>query len=116
MERNRYKLVIFALEEYRSYNTYIIHTLGNPKELIDVSNKSFSDRLPPSLSNLPFNSTQITQSTSLSAWKDIEALKLLNLTYDITPAKFVSMVCCELGQIPSTLVLSVLRTQNQSLH
>jgi translation initiation factor eIF-2B subunit delta len=87
--------------------------LGNPEELVDISNRSLSERLPSNLQSLAFNTSQLTVSPSLSGWKDIQALKLLNLTYDITPAKFITMVCCELGQIPSTLVLSVLRTQHQ---
>lgn len=31
----------------------------------------------------------------LTDWRDIPKLKLLNLTYDLTPAKFVSMVITE---------------------
>lgn len=42
---------------------------------------------------------------------NINGLKILNLTYDITPAKFITMVACDDGLIPSTLVLSVLRDQ-----
>jgi len=45
----------------------------------------------------------------LSDWRDLAKLKLLNLTYDLVPAEFVSMVITEVGMIPSTSVPVILR-------
>ena len=38
-----------------------------------------------------------------------ESLITLNLQYDVTPAKFITMVVCEHGLFPSTLVSSVIQ-------
>lgn len=46
---------------------------------------------------------------ALQDWRDMQKLKLLNLAYDLTPAKFVSMVITEVGMIPSTSVPVILR-------
>ncbi|KAJ3369244.1 Eukaryotic translation initiation factor 2B, subunit 4 delta, 67kDa [Kappamyces sp. JEL0680] len=88
-----------------------ILTAGNPEELVDISNRSVSERLPATIIS-PDASRAGPTLGHLASWKEIENLKLLNLTYDITPAKFINMVCCELGQMPSTLALSILRTTN----
>ena len=38
----------------------------------------------------------------LKGWRDVEALKLLNLVYDLTRLHFVTMVVTEVGNIPAT--------------
>lgn len=81
-------------------------TEGDPEELINTSNGHRSDRR---LSFIPPPAKEKETLKPLSDWKSVENLKLLNLTYDITPARFITMVVCELGQIPSTLALSILR-------
>jgi translation initiation factor eIF-2B subunit delta len=45
----------------------------------------------------------------LTDWRDIAKLKLLNLTYDLTPAEFVSVIITEVGEIPSTAVPVIIR-------
>ncbi len=84
--------------------------VGNPEDLVDISNRSASKCLPPSISQDPLRNG--LRPGDLSTWKDIENLKLLNLTYDVTPAKFINMVCCELGQFPSTLARSIIHVLN----
>ncbi|KAJ3257930.1 Eukaryotic translation initiation factor 2B, subunit 4 delta, 67kDa [Boothiomyces macroporosus] len=84
--------------------------LGNPDDLIDISNRAPHCCLPKCIPVADLKLTGYTPG-ELQNWKEIDKLKLLNLSYDITPSKFVTMVVCELGQIPSTLVLSVLRNQ-----
>lgn len=79
--------------------------VGNPEELVNVSNQSPATQLPPCFTSI-FPLADV--KGDLSGWKVVDNLKLLNLTYDITPARFITMVCCEMGQIPSTLALSVL--------
>ena len=44
-----------------------------------------------------------------SKWKDLDALYILNLQYDVTPADMVSAVITELGMLPCTSVPVVLR-------
>lgn len=45
----------------------------------------------------------------LKDWRSMEALRVLSLAYDLTPAEFVSMVITEIGCIPATSVPVVLR-------
>ena len=42
-------------------------------------------------------------------WRDIPRLKLLNLMYDATPMKYLTMVVTEVGVIPPTSVPAVIR-------
>ena len=42
-------------------------------------------------------------------WRDIPRLKLLNLMYDATPMKYLTMVVTEVGIIPPTSVPAVIR-------
>jgi translation initiation factor eIF-2B subunit delta len=101
-------------------DSFVWNEIGNPDALVDISNIPPSKRLPSSLTQT--SSTTATTATTttigkaklgvLEHWRNMDTLKLINLTYDITPAKFITMVCCEFGQIQSTLVLSVLRSQN----
>ena len=36
-------------------------------------------------------------------------LKLLNIHYDVTPVKFITLVACQLGLIPAQSCVSVFR-------
>ena len=49
------------------------------------------------------------QVSPLANWRDMEALKLLNLLYDVTPAEFVTAVVCDSGMVPATSVPVILR-------
>ena len=42
-------------------------------------------------------------------WRDVPRLKLLNLMYDVTPTKFITMVVTEAGVIPPTSVPVIIR-------
>jgi translation initiation factor eIF-2B subunit delta len=42
-------------------------------------------------------------------WRDLPRLKLLNLMYDATPMKYLTMVVTEVGVIPPTSVPAVIR-------
>jgi len=46
---------------------------------------------------------------SVADWRDIARLKLLNLLYDATPMKYLTMVVTEVGVIPPTSVPAVIR-------
>lgn len=49
------------------------------------------------------------KESALEGWADNEHLQLLNLTYDATPADYVSMIITELGMVPPTSVPVILR-------
>lgn len=45
----------------------------------------------------------------IADWRDMPQLKLLNLMYDVTPTKFITMVVTEAGVIPPTSVPVIIR-------
>lgn len=49
----------------------------------------------------------------LSDWRDVSALRLLNLTYDVTPCELVTMVISEVGMTPPTSVPVIIREYRQ---
>jgi translation initiation factor eIF-2B subunit delta len=55
------------------------------------------------------------QTRSLSDWRDIPNLRILNLMYDVTPAEYITMVICEYGSLPSTSVPVVHRLVNEGM-
>lgn len=59
-------------------------TIGNPDDLV-VQNPDEEDA-----------------SKSLSNWRDVPNLRLLNLLYDVTPSKHITLVVTEVGLIPCT--------------
>ncbi|KAJ3275048.1 Eukaryotic translation initiation factor 2B, subunit 4 delta, 67kDa [Terramyces sp. JEL0728] len=101
---------VYKFSDNVRLDSFVWNELGNPDDLVDTSNRAPHSRLPKCI---PVADPKMTGliAGELQSWHDIDKLKLLNLSYDITPSKFVTMVVCELGQIPSTLVLSVLRNQ-----
>mmetsp|Transcript_11920 Transcript_11920/g.11821 ORF Transcript_11920/g.11821 Transcript_11920/m.11821 type:complete len:216 (-) Transcript_11920:16-663(-) len=51
----------------------------------------------------------------LKDWESRENLTLLNLKYDLTKPNLISMIVCELGQIPAISVPIVIRESNKDL-
>lgn len=47
----------------------------------------------------------------LSDWREVPQLKLLNLLYDVTPMRFLTVVVTEAGVIPPTSVPVILREE-----
>lgn len=45
----------------------------------------------------------------LKGWSDVASLNLLNLRYDLTPMKYVTLVITEVGMIPPTSVPVLIR-------
>ena len=50
-----------------------------------------------------------TKVTALEDWRDLSALNLLYLNYDVTPASLVDAIISEISVIPCTSVPVVLR-------
>ena len=48
-------------------------------------------------------------SSKIADWCGMPQLKLLNLLYDATPMKYLTMVVTEVGVIPPTSVPAVIR-------
>ncbi|KAJ2794287.1 hypothetical protein H4R20_006277 [Coemansia guatemalensis] len=53
--------------------------------------------------------TRLNKVCPLSDWRTNQRLRLLNLTQDVTPPEFVSVIITEVGMIPTTSIPVVLR-------
>lgn len=69
--------------------------LGDPDELVPRAEHSSAAPASPSV--------------QLADWRDIPRLKLLNLVYDVTPMKYLTMVITEAGVVPPTSVPVIIR-------
>lgn len=72
--------------------------LGNPDQLVGT-------HVDPEREN---KDTEV-----LSNWAAKPSLYLLNPNYDVTPVELISMVICDVGNIPATSVPAVLREREQ---
>ena len=86
-----------------------------PISLLSPVTPNFTDQSPSSSQNNTSFGTPPNFHSALKSWREIRDLKLLNLYYDVTPSKFVSMVISEVGLIPSTSAPTVLREPNFGL-
>ncbi|CAG8502939.1 5046_t:CDS:2 [Paraglomus occultum] len=88
--------VIVCCETYKftdrvQLDSFVWNEEGNPSELVNISNNP------------------IPKPGPLSSWLGQSDLKLLNILYDVTPSKYITMVITEVGMIPCTSVPVVLR-------
>jgi len=94
--RNNVPLLIccetYKFHERVQLDSIGFNELGDPDELLVADEQSGN-----------------SMSDSLSEWRDMANLKLLNLMYDLTPVTFVTMVITEVGMIPPTSVPVILR-------
>lgn len=80
--------VMICCETYKFVNrtqvdSFVLNELGNPDDLVNVQAKE-------------------QEASILSSWREQPDLRLLNLLYDVTPSKFISLVVTEVGLIPCT--------------
>lgn len=88
--------VMICCETYKFVNrtqvdSFVLNELGNPDELVNTK----------STTNTHFASKP-DDSAVLASWRDQSDLKLLNLLYDVTPSKYITLVVTEVGLIPCT--------------
>lgn len=98
--------VLFCCESYKISNrvqleSFTHNELGNPKEIAMISSTPTDNSDPKSILDLDHA-------------EKIKNLRLLNLTYDLTPREFVSGIITELGILPPTSVAVILREMNQN--
>jgi translation initiation factor eIF-2B subunit delta len=94
----------FKFSEAVRLDSFVWNEIGNPEELVDTRILPPSEKLPSFLVQ-----GNPGRKGPLKDWRTINPLKLLNIHYDVTPSKFITMIACDLGQIPPTSCLSVLR-------
>ncbi|KAJ1342451.1 hypothetical protein BSLG_002996 [Batrachochytrium salamandrivorans] len=110
--------IIVLCEKYKFSDTvrldsFVWNEIGRSDDLVDISNLAPSSRLTTAIPNPDPKTVLAHRHTATNSWRDIDQLKLLNLYYDITPAKFITMIICESGQIPSNSVLIIIRDYNE---
>lgn len=79
--------VMICAETYKFINrtqvdSLVMNEKGNPEKLMCTK--------------------QDDTSPILADWKNVSNLNILNLMYDVTPAKYISLVITEIGLIPCT--------------
>jgi len=96
----------YKFSESVRLDSFVWNEIGDPDELIN-------NKIINPLIQSPFIASRMPKEQPsdeiLSDWRDIQQLKLLNLHYDVTPSKYITMVITEMGMIPSTSVPVVLR-------
>lgn len=93
--------VLVCCETYKFSETVLLDSicyneLGDPEQL-----------LPPQVPGQPLN--------KVCDWRDMKDLSLLNLLYDSTPVKYITLVITEMGVIPPTSVPVVIREDKQRM-
>ncbi|ORX87086.1 IF-2B-domain-containing protein [Basidiobolus meristosporus CBS 931.73] len=105
MMANHQKIpVIVCCETYKfsdrvQLDSFVYNEIGDVEEVASADRPSASGNIKPTR----------TQHSTLSDWKAIPDLRLLNLLYDLTPSEFITVVISEVGMIPCTSVPVVLR-------
>lgn len=95
--------VIVCCETYKfcervQTDSIVNNEIGDPLDLL-------ADKCNPANSNV----------VDYESWKTLDKLKILNLTYDVTPPDLIATVVTDLGMIPCTSVPVVLRLKNSEL-
>ncbi len=80
----------YKFSERVQTDSFVFNELGDPDDLIETG----------------------LEVNPLEDWRDLSALTLLNLAYDVTPASLVDAVISEISVIPGTSVPVVLRLRN----
>jgi len=91
--------------------------LGDPDELCSTANQDgprgnlagAGSGAPPPVSAAAAGGVAAAVSESLSDWRDMPNLKLLNLVFDLTPVEFVTLIISEVGLVPPTSIPVILR-------
>ncbi|ORZ25335.1 hypothetical protein BCR42DRAFT_399918 [Absidia repens] len=89
--------VMICCETYKFVNrtqvdSFVMNEIGNPDDLVNTK--------------ATFNSNHQSHpnptGSALENWREQPNLRLLNLLYDVTPSKFITLVVTEVGLIPCT--------------
>ncbi|KAI8139420.1 hypothetical protein BJV82DRAFT_646161 [Fennellomyces sp. T-0311] len=89
--------VMICCETYKFVNrtqvdSLVLNEIGNPDEIVDTK----------PVYNSCHQSHPSPKESALSNWRDQPNLRLLNLLYDVTPSRYITLVVTEVGLIPCT--------------
>lgn len=88
--------VMICCETYKFVNrtqvdSFVLNELGNPDDLVNTK----------STTNTHY-ANKHDETAVLANWRDQPDLRLLNILYDVTPSKYITLVVTEVGLIPCT--------------
>jgi translation initiation factor eIF-2B subunit delta len=88
---------MICCETYKFVNrtqvdSFVLNELGNPDDLVNTK----------STITTHIGGNKADDTAVLSTWRDQPDLRLLNLLYDVTPSKYITLVVTEVGLIPCT--------------
>ncbi|CAO3638365.1 unnamed protein product [Cunninghamella echinulata] len=100
--------VMICCETYKFVNrtqvdSFVMNEIGNPDDLVNTKSTFNSNHLDHP------NPTK----SALENWREQPNLRLLNLLYDVTPSKFITLVVTEVGLIPCTSAPVIWREYNE---
>ncbi|ORX62173.1 IF-2B-domain-containing protein [Hesseltinella vesiculosa] len=100
--------VMICCETYKFVNrtqvdSFVMNEIGNPDDLVNTK---------PMFNSIHQNHPNPTGS-ALENWREQPNLRILNLMYDVTPSKFITLVVTEVGLIPCTSAPVIWREYNE---
>ncbi|OAD74736.1 hypothetical protein PHYBLDRAFT_132887 [Phycomyces blakesleeanus NRRL 1555(-)] len=100
--------VMICCETYKFVNrtqvdSLVMNELGNPDALVNTK----------SITNSHHQSNPTSEEFALVNWRDQHNLRLLNMLYDVTPSKYITLVVTEVGLIPCTSAPVIWREYNE---
>ncbi|GAA5796793.1 hypothetical protein EDC94DRAFT_618106 [Helicostylum pulchrum] len=96
--------VMICCETYKFVNrtqvdSFVLNELGNPDDLVHTTTNTYD--------------TNKSDTAVLANWRDQPDLRLLNILYDVTPSKYITLVVTEVGLIPCTSAPVIWREYNE---
>lgn len=86
---------VYKFSDHVQTDSFVKNELGDPRDILTPHNADYNKAVLP------------------DCW-DNNCLKALNITYDVTPPKYISMVITELNQFPCLSVPAVIRMYNKN--
>ena len=94
----------FKFSERIQLDAIVHNELGSIEELIEVPNSSSVDSVQTRTRDVGYKGVESSGST-----KKDNPFEVINLRYDLTPARLLSMIATETGLIPPTSIPVLLR-------
>ncbi|KAI7873179.1 uncharacterized protein EV154DRAFT_101364 [Mucor mucedo] len=99
--------VMICCETYKFVNrtqvdSFVLNELGNPDDLVNTK----------SITHTHYAKKQ-DENAVLANWREQPDLRLLNILYDVTPSKYITLVVTEVGLIPCTSAPVIWREYNE---
>ncbi|KAI8341891.1 hypothetical protein BC941DRAFT_414760 [Chlamydoabsidia padenii] len=100
--------VMICCETYKFVNrtqvdSFVMNEIGNPDDLVNTKAKF----------NSHHQGHPNPTTSALENWREQPNLRLLNLLYDVTPSKYITLVVTEVGLIPCTSAPVIWREYNE---